>query len=268
MVVQRKARQQWVIQFELIVLMTMVMIVWGLFSLPVTFYYLSSNNEDYRPTAAECMEIRDFICETEWKKAADLLTLTGRPPLPDCSTFGDEGLECDYVSAIGINKTACKIECHEYFYCENNFCKPRCDRFTDHPISYNRVSDALMITSACVGFLSGMGVLAVFLLRRKSLMKFPTILVLYTTVTVLYVEVVILVSFMNQLRLFCSSIDLVESFDRPTAYCKFTGVVESYSINQGILWWFFNICAIFWKVQFPFHARYYMTRPIKQSTST
>ena len=55
-----------------------------------------TDNEDYRPTAAECMEIRDFICETEWKKAADLLTLTGRPPLPDCSTFGDEGLECDY----------------------------------------------------------------------------------------------------------------------------------------------------------------------------
>ena len=125
------------------------------------------------------MEIRDFICETEWKKAADLLTLTGRPPLPDCSTFGDEGLECDYgrltyvayqyFYQIGINKTACKIECHENFYCENNFCKPRCDRFTDHPISYNRVSDALMITSACVGFLSGIGVLAVFLLRRKSL---------------------------------------------------------------------------------------------------
>ena len=28
---------------------------------------------------------------------------------------------------------------------------------------------------------------------------------------------------------------------------------ESYSIIQGILWWLFNICAIFWKVKFPFH---------------
>ena len=34
-------------------------------------------------------------------------------------------------------------------------------------------------------------------------------------------------------------------------------VMVSYSINQGILWWLFNICAIFWKVQFPFHSRYY-----------
>ena len=23
------------------------------------------------------------------------------------------------------------------------------------------------------------------------------------------------------------------------------------------MWWLFNICAIYWKVQFPFHARYY-----------
>ena len=36
-----------------------------------------------------------------------------------------------------------------------------------------------------------------------------------------------------------------------------TGVVESYVLNQGSLWWILNISAIYWKVQFPFHSRYY-----------
>ena len=36
-----------------------------------------------------------------------------------------------------------------------------------------------------------------------------------------------------------------------------SGVVGFYVIVQGTLWWVFNILAIFWKVQFPFHSRYY-----------
>ena len=60
-----------------------------------TFGVCDANNDDYRPTAAQCMEIRDSICESEWKKASDLLALAGRPPLPDCSSFDDEGLDCD-----------------------------------------------------------------------------------------------------------------------------------------------------------------------------
>ena len=90
----------------------------------------------------------------------------------------------------------------------------------------------------------------------------------------LFTEVVILVSFMDRPKLFCSSHDLVESLEHPTHFCKFSGkylmdpqllydvlfsvgVVESYILNQGTLWWILNISAIYWKVQFPFHSRYY-----------
>ena len=60
-----------------------------------TFGVCGANNDDYRPTAAQCMEIRDSICESEWKKASDLLALAGLPPLPDCSSLDDEGLDCE-----------------------------------------------------------------------------------------------------------------------------------------------------------------------------
>ena len=31
--------------------------------------------------------------------------------------------------------------------------------------------------------------------------------------------------------------------------------MSSYIINHATLWWLFHIFAIFWKIQFPFHAR-------------
>ena len=60
-----------------------------------TFGACGENSDDYRPTEAQCMEIRDNICESEWKTAAQLLDRFGQPPLPDCSTLGQEGLDCD-----------------------------------------------------------------------------------------------------------------------------------------------------------------------------
>ena len=60
-----------------------------------TFGVCGANNDDYRPTAAQCMEIRDSICESEWKEASGLLALAGLRPLPDCSSFDDEGLDCE-----------------------------------------------------------------------------------------------------------------------------------------------------------------------------
>ena len=57
-----------------------------------TFGVCGVNNDDYRPTVAQSMEIRDSICESEWRKAADLLALTGGTPLPDCSSLREQGL--------------------------------------------------------------------------------------------------------------------------------------------------------------------------------
>ena len=60
-----------------------------------TFGVCGANSDDYRPTETQCTEIRDSICESEWKKASDLLARAGLPPLPDCSSLDDEGLDCE-----------------------------------------------------------------------------------------------------------------------------------------------------------------------------
>ena len=156
-------------------------------------------NTDYRPTAADCREVRDSTCQSEWKEAEHLLKLYGLSiELPKCSSLGDEGLHCDEgefkmhyfvlsclydssFAAVSPNYTvelcngtdtvnsSCMLECHEHFYCDNNFCKPRCDGFTIYSDEYVKLSDGLLITSGCVGLLCGIAVVVVFCTRRKKL---------------------------------------------------------------------------------------------------
>ena len=59
-----------------------------------TFGLCDKNGADYRPTAAECSDIRDNVCESEWQEANSLLKSFSMPPLPHCSTFSDDGLVC------------------------------------------------------------------------------------------------------------------------------------------------------------------------------
>ena len=73
-----------------------------------------------------------------------------------------------FPGAILTNMT-CTIECDDQFYCENNFCKPRCDRFTLYSDLYNIVSDVLTLAAGCIGILCSIAVFVVFYIRRKTL---------------------------------------------------------------------------------------------------
>ena len=72
-------------------------------------------------------------------------------------------------AANKLKDTPCVIKCHDHFYCDNNFCKPRCDRFTWHSDSYNLIADTLIITSGCVGLICGLVVLIVFSIRYSTM---------------------------------------------------------------------------------------------------
>ncbi len=62
----------------------------------------------------------------------------------------------------------------------------------------------------------------IFLFHR---LKFPTSLVLYQTCSVLVVGVIILVGFVDRKSLFCSSKDVLDNFNNPTAFCSITGKI-------------------------------------------
>ena len=67
-----------------------------------TFGLCGENGIDYGPAQAQCSEIRDTICKSEWKEASTLLESYGLPTLPDCSSLSDDGLNCGGKYIISV----------------------------------------------------------------------------------------------------------------------------------------------------------------------
>ena len=66
-----------------------------------TFGLCGEDGREYRPTEAQCSNIRDNLCESEWKRATDLLALSDRQQLlPDCSNLNSNGLRCDGMNLL------------------------------------------------------------------------------------------------------------------------------------------------------------------------
>ena len=81
----------------------------------LSVFGLCGKNGDYQPTAADCSEIRDNICKSEWQRANFLLESIGQPPLPDCSSFRSEGLNTNCSSKYYcIHSDRANILCSYY----------------------------------------------------------------------------------------------------------------------------------------------------------
>ena len=72
-------------------------------------------------------------------------------------------------TVVQFEEVRCSIECHDQFYCENNFCNPRCDKFEEYSHSYTVATDVLAIVAACIGIVAGLVVLVIFCLRYKKM---------------------------------------------------------------------------------------------------
>ena len=74
-----------------------------------------------------------------------------------------------WLPVTQLEESPCTTECHEQFYCDNNFCKPRCDRFEEFSHSYVITSDVVVAMCACICVLSGLSVLVISFLRYKKM---------------------------------------------------------------------------------------------------
>ena len=66
-------------------------------------------------------------------------------------------------------KLTCKnITCREGFFCREDACIPSCHTWNQYPRATNIAIDFLVLTAACIGVVSGVGVLVVAGLRWKK----------------------------------------------------------------------------------------------------
>ena len=70
---------------------------------------------------------------------------------------------------IIVADVPCVLECHDQFYCDDNFCKPRCDRFQEFSSSYLLGSDIVIAFCASLCLLTGISVLVISCLRYKRM---------------------------------------------------------------------------------------------------
>ena len=68
-----------------------------------------------------------------------------------------------------MTEVPCTLKCHEQFYCDDNFCKPRCDRFQEFSSSFVTATDAVVVLSSSVCVLTGILVLVISCLRYKRM---------------------------------------------------------------------------------------------------
>jgi len=58
-------------------------------------------------------------------------------------------------------------------------------------------------------------------------MKFPSVLIVYQSITHYVLIVFVLIGYVEKDKLFCSSADTFESFENPTVFCTITGTIKN-----------------------------------------
>ena len=58
-------------------------------------------------------------------------------------------------------------------------------------------------------------------------MKFPSVFIVYQTITQYVLLVFVLIGYVDKDKLFCSAPDTTESFENPTVFCTITGTLTT-----------------------------------------
>ena len=66
-------------------------------------------------------------------------------------------------------------------------------------------------------------------------MKFPSVLIVYQSITHYVLIVFVLIGYVDKDKLFCSSADTFESFENPTVFCTITGTITN--VTKRLKFW-------------------------------
>ena len=67
------------------------------------YFGLCKDGVEYGPNEADCSDIRDNVCKSEWQDGNNILISRGLQPLPDCSSFSENRLVCNIDNGESAN---------------------------------------------------------------------------------------------------------------------------------------------------------------------
>ncbi|XP_065890808.1 uncharacterized protein [Dysidea avara] len=201
-------------------------------------------------TQEQCVNIRDEVCVNEWRIA--MATESGSL-LPVCETFNDE----DDSSSVATRNASEPLRCHYQFreYCD--VCLPLCGDFSQYPDQVKVAERSVIILSAVLALIGGIFVLIAAIKRRKTMLIFPQVLAVYTTIGAVILAIFIMISYIGgQERLYCSHDALHLSILEPSIFTQISGFVFQFCLLFMAITWFLHLFHLFLGIQFPFWSRF------------
>ncbi|XP_019850175.1 PREDICTED: uncharacterized protein LOC109580971 [Amphimedon queenslandica] len=211
-----------------------------------------SNGEEYLPSREFCSYVSTDVCATEWDYAYENGIQT-----PNCSDFISSGIPIN--SSTGNMPILNISHCSEDFYQHNGSgpCRPICGSYETYSELNAKIETDTQLAVAVFVLFMGIIVLIASFIRRKIMLIFPSIFLIYLTIGVCVVAIFVIIPKLDKTNsLFCTSKDLLETYkSNSTTYCKVTGAVFQYFFLNMTLWWFFHVMSIFYKIMFPVFAK-------------
>ena len=117
-----------------------------------------SNGSTHFITQEQCINIRDDLCEAEWRIA---MTIEHGNLLPVCETFG--------TGPITTGNDTEPLRCHYQFKEFCGVCLPLCGIFSQYPDQVNVIVTVVVIAGGVLVFISGF-IFVIFTVIRPSQM--------------------------------------------------------------------------------------------------
>lgn len=215
-----------------------IMIAWGVTSLPVVFFYLP---------------VRDEVDST----GSDDVSSS----VPAQSGIGPNSSEEQGSSAeSGGTKNCSIVQCSEGFSCtldtsNISICRPQCGTWMTYPYETQLAADILIAFGSITGLIAGTASLIIAGIRWRKVLIFPSVFSVYLNMSLMVLSLFCIISFVDRTALYCSSTDLQESMENPTSFCTLQGIALQYIVPQSALFWLIHVAALFFIIKFPLHAK-------------
>lgn len=124
----------------------------------------------------QCENIRNVVCNTEWKLAAVQLPASLSSVLPVCENFEDSDSDLEYSNnsldteySNNSQDTLQPLQCHYQFkeYC--GLCLPLCGKFSQYKAKTELQERSVLIFSGVSAFIGGIVLFVAAIVRRNKL---------------------------------------------------------------------------------------------------
>jgi hypothetical protein len=230
------------------------------------FQPCDDNDNIHLPNRTTCEYIRDTVCRSEWSLLANTqwasllpdcssLPITSTPPscpavIPQTTPTIDPAATSSTTSPTPIatqlptnSSNEISFQCNEeegfHLYITydpnstilNNTCQARCSEWIMFDRLDSTLRDIAILISAAIGAVSAVVFFFFTILRYKRMFVFPSMFIVYQTITLLVVGATTLIQYTDRRSLSCPPDDLViTALSVPTPFCSFAGMMYTHSV--------------------------------------